>query len=1419
MPGLNVKPQSIDVGSCKPPQRIDVGLRDHHQTWLANYNEIRTEVNKAVCSALPRTLVYRNHEGSIGANAVFTNELVLGSTNPNTPGVTPPIVMSATEFKTSPGVTTTIQGPAFFSNTTTFQAGSTTYFEGPLSANDTANFNDRVNFYGFTHFHPSSILKVEGISYFDEEMFINDNVDMTGDLTLVGDIAQTGNTVIDGNLDVGDDLIVRGNLSVLGDSSTFNVSDLRVEDKNIIVNHGAPSAATDAGIWFQHFVDTKAGYMTVDDWSTDYLTFKAPTAFEMKIDIPIKDVNFRLEADFAADQELLTTSDVAHRSLLLDKSYSRHFDVPSYTQQHDPIAKDRGWLSTPWVYTNAVESNDNLKDANTTGLYMGTTSFTVRDEIALYSHGEHKFFLDSFGKIGFGTKYPTADLHLQKEDPSLRISTLDYTSKATLSFTDFSERLNTGSMYLEYDSATGNGLLELSTLSPFTQFAISVGGYQKQPEIVITDSTITIHDDVEIYGSEYVSDELIVDNTLFVRSHLVGVNRVTPDEALDVSGNIKGDSDLILNGLEPFVLIGPSITSLENMGRSGVAIEEQSPLVQMTVTEPNYRHGSILYFNDSTHDKHWVMGTVNNGSAIDLGKAHGSTKNTPEYGLDEYHGETLMRMDETDRVQWYLESTDSNPAMRLNTRNNGVHLYLGEQNDLFALTTDTTSYTADYFSSSVQWHGDSATDTVGEISYFPNGNDDWEFGSFRFSRTNGTVNTGHPSAKVGVEQLYAHDKIGVSNTAPTAELHITKDVSQIRQETEDNEKYFQVDVDTTNIVLTGNNSTQSTYFTLKALNPADFTLVSQGTHKIQLFTDRVTDHLYTNFEGSLANTWHEVHGEKVRLAYDNTKSTLLLQTDDNQSELNMVRPDIDYTFNIIDNKTSLRELKTSTLKHTYDFNDNSLYVEDYLLGYTLHSYNKIDYSVKTFERYDKGLLTQVRKFIDDTNSTIDVERKVTQGTKVTEQNHVVHPDLSEYQLYMNNDVQTLFMDTTKNEIAQSRNTNNESNVYLIDANESSYKYTRGAEYLLQRLDSSGNFTQDWNNTNAYLKTEMTAAGVITESFSTHDGTSGTYHFNHHTHPLYTATHDHLDFHCTAIFENDVTFEQPITVNNGFTFPSGNGGDNMVLFELDTSEAASNHTAINNNYIKWTAESDLGVIRFASNGDGATFTWGDTSETVDSSRMIFETGDNGTEGFEFKNGARELFLIADERLYANRTFRQTHQNTLMEYQGENKWLLKDENADDGIFWNKAGGAYSFSNGTHLAEYTNTEDEKRQLVFVSGGAAKAAIDLDTGSIRTTGDVVSDADIISFVTSDINFKENVKLIENPFEKLDQLRGVHFDWKPNPSGYVGDDVGVIAQEVEKVLPSAVRKSASGQLQVNYEKIIPLLIECIKELKAKIGE
>ena len=1471
MPVLNVKPQSIDVGPCRPPNRIPVGLRDHHQTWLANYEEIREEVNKATCHAEPRTIVYRNENGSFGANIVYMEELALGTSNPYASGASLPITLNSTEFRTSSSVTMTVEGPANFSNNVNFSPTSVTTFDGKLISNNNAVFNDQVDFYGLTTFHPSSILQVDGLSYFTEDVTIDADVDMTGDFDLTGDMHQAGNTWIDGNLDIGDDLIVRGNLSVLGDHSTFEVSDLKVEDKNIIVNHGAPTASTDAGIYIQHLVDPFAGYYKVDTMSTDYLTMKAPTAFEMKIDIPIKDVNFRLESDFAADQELLTTSDVAFRSLLLDKSYTRHVDVPSYTQQHDPIAKDRGWLSTPWVYTNAVESNDNLLDANTTGLYMGTTSFTLKDEIALYSHGDHKMFIDHFGNIGFGTKRPISNLHLYDRNPSFTLTSKDYTSTAKIDFTDPTEQVDDSGMYFQYDTQTGYGLLEVTTQSPFTQFAISVGGYQKQPELVITDSTITFYDDVEIYGNAYVQDELVVDNTLYVRSAInkVGINVVSPLYALDVSGTIRGDSDVILDGNEPFILIGPSITALEPIGRSGLHVEEDSPLVELATTSNNYRHGSILYFNDQGHDKHWSVGTVLNGQAIDFGKSHGSGINTPEYGLDEYHGQTFLRVDETDRTHWFLESTNSNPAMRLNTRTNGIHLYLGEKDEVYdsdqtdnSYLRDTTPYTDTDFSSSIQWHGNHADSTIGELTYFPNGNDDWEFGSFRFSRTNGTVNTGHPSAKVGVEQLYAHDKIAVSNTAPTAELHITKDVSQIRQETEDNEKYFQVDVDTSNIILTGNNSTQSTYFQMSAINPAQLLLVSQGTHKSEIFVDKVTDNLKLGFDGAVANSMlevfednvhltfhspqssssldiheddlylefqnpiansiHEVTNDTVKTNWSNTKSKVRHLTDTNQTEYQITRPDISYHMHMEDTKVAFQDLKTLTLENYFEFNDSLKFVEKYNRGYNFESYYKMDIGAMSIEKFEQTDHTKKRTWIDESNYQIQEQLQINDlASKHTEENKFIHIDLFENQMIMNDDMMTLFMNTSESKIHQSRNSTQEFIESIINGSENSVQLKRGAagaeHKVYLKLDSSGNFLEEWVTPDSYMKKEMTSLGVITESFSDTAGTGGTYYFKHHTHPIYTVTHDHFHMHSTTEFDEDVEFHNPITINNGFTFPQNNGSDNHITFDMSSAEAGSNHSTTDNNYIKWTINSaEYSSIRMAT---GGSFTWGDTAEPVDSERLVFEIGTNGTEGYEFKTNLKQLFFIDQNHLLANVPIRQSHQGNLIEYQDSNKWLLKYENADDGLYWNKTGGSYSFSNTPQLGEYTNPENEANQYVFVQGGAPKAAIDLDTGSFRTAGDVVADNDIIGFVTSDLTYKENIQLFENPLKMIDSIRGVSFDWKQNPSGYSGHDVGVIAQEIEQIIPEAVRTGGYGQKQVNYEKIIPLLIECIKELKAKIEE
>jgi len=102
---------------------------------------------------------------------------------------------------------------------------------------------------------------------------------------------------------------------------------------------------------------------------------------------------------------------------------------------------------------------------------------------------------------------------------------------------------------------------------------------------------------------------------------------------------------------------------------------------------------------------------------------------------------------------------------------------------------------------------------------------------------------------------------------------------------------------------------------------------------------------------------------------------------------------------------------------------------------------------------------------------------------------------------------------------------------------------------------------------------------------------------------------------------------------------------------------------------------------------------------------------------------------------------------------------------------------------------------------------------------GDFHADGDVIAYSTttpSDEKLKENVKVVENPLEKLEQLRGVTFDWKNREDKQSG---GIIAQELQKVMPDLVREVDSinseddSYLAVDYNGVIALLIEAVKEL------
>ena len=83
----------------------------------------------------------------------------------------------------------------------------------------------------------------------------------------------------------------------------------------------------------------------------------------------------------------------------------------------------------------------------------------------------------------------------------------------------------------------------------------------------------------------------------------------------------------------------------------------------------------------------------------------------------------------------------------------------------------------------------------------------------------------------------------------------------------------------------------------------------------------------------------------------------------------------------------------------------------------------------------------------------------------------------------------------------------------------------------------------------------------------------------------------------------------------------------------------------------------------------------------------------------------------------------------------------------------------------------------------------------------------------------KDDVAVISDALAKVLALRGVTFTWNEQAVGLEGKDTGVIAQDVEKVLPEVVTTRDDGYKAVRYDKMMGLLIEAVKELSAKVDK
>ena len=301
-----------------------------------------------------------------------------------------------------------------------------------------------------------------------------------------------------------------------------------------------------------------------------------------------------------------------------------------------------------------------------------------------------------------------------------------------------------------------------------------------------------------------------------------------------------------------------------------------------------------------------------------------------------------------------------------------------------------------------------------------------------------------------------------------------------------------------------------------------------------------------------------------------------------------------------------------------------------------------------------------------------------------------------------------------------------------------------------------------------------------------------------------------------------------TILNGSTVISGSRGianDNLV--EIDDSDVEDN------DYAKFTANGlegrSFAEVRSDLNiEDGADVT--DTSNVTSAGALM----DSEVTNLSFVKGltsgiSNGNVLVANAAVSDNDFLKVDGTSIEGRTAAE---VRSDLNVEDGADVTDAtnvtaAGALMDSECTSLASVKAINQGLTTSSDVQFNDLRAdSIGVGMAASSTSGRLDCTNDVAAFSSSDRRWKKNIINISNPLDKISKIGGYEFDWKElteeereTQHGNSGHDVGVIAQEIQEVLPEVVKERDNGYLAVDYEKIVPLLIESIKELKNEVEE
>ena len=276
------------------------------------------------------------------------------------------------------------------------------------------------------------------------------------------------------------------------------------------------------------------------------------------------------------------------------------------------------------------------------------------------------------------------------------------------------------------------------------------------------------------------------------------------------------------------------------------------------------------------------------------------------------------------------------------------------------------------------------------------------------------------------------------------------------------------------------------------------------------------------------------------------------------------------------------------------------------------------------------------------------------------------------------------------------------------------------------------------------------------------------------------------------------------INTGSTLSAASGTQRVVLTSLTSGQMTT--TATDSDFTFNASTDTLNIPNLnvsggiTGNADTATLA---TNVVGDSNRVLFNNNTNTT------------------TTSAGLTFNGTQLNCTNNIRANNITL----GLTAGTTINTATGDLVLDSSNNKVHITaNAEVDGSMTIDSSTNASSkdtGALVITAGGLGVEGNIHSGGDIVAFSSSDIELKEDISPISNALDMINSLTGNTFAWKPeaNIFGNKGMDTGIIAQEVEALgLPGIAKRRGDGTMGVRYDRLIPVLIEAVKELTAKVN-